>query len=107
MAYVVRIDTLCSVCHKNTMAGVFNSPIAPVSLPYCHECYGSREPYFLLTSYFAILADTVEDLKPETSRFPVGAQRLISNSLSIADKTRDQFYEDVMEKVRSLYDHHD
>ncbi|WAT23524.1 hypothetical protein O0R52_22340 (plasmid) [Bacillus halotolerans] len=106
MTHIARIDTLCSVCSEN-MDGVFYSPIAFISLPYCHECYGSREPYWLLTAYFATLADTIADLRPETSRLPVGAQRLISNSLEVAGKTREQFYEDVMNKVKSFYDQHD
>lgn len=106
-AHIEKVDILCSVCRKKVMAGVFVSPITSVSLPYCHECFGIREPYWLLISYFASLVDTVEDLRPETSYLPSGAQRLITNSLEVADKTREQFYKDVMKEVQYFFDPHD
>jgi len=106
-AHIEKVDILCSVCRKKVMAGIFASPITSVSLPYCHECFGIREPYWLLISFFASLVDTVEDLRPETSYLLPGAQRLISNSLEVAGKTRDQFYKDVLKEVQYLFDSDD
>jgi hypothetical protein len=86
----------CDVCHKNPSVGVGASTCGAISFAYCKECLSlGAEPYGALVAYLSSAVNKGEDCKPEAEQIQKGYQGIIDGSLSVAGKTREEFYADV------------
>jgi hypothetical protein len=86
----------CEVCKKNPSVGVGASTCGAISFAYCKECLSlGAEPYGALVAYLSSAVNKGEDCKPEANSIHEGYQKIIDSSLSIAGKTREEFYADV------------